>query len=75
VNPIFDGHACRYKVLDDRRRQILGSFAAGDLCDLRVFLVEQGPAGNGAPHRLAPASRPLRLADKGHRRGKEVEVE
>lgn len=40
VNLILDGFACRYKVLEDGRRQIVGFFAPGDLCDQRVFVLK-----------------------------------
>src|SRR5690349_17484544 len=31
---VLDGWACRYKTLPDGRRQIVGFFIPGDLCDL-----------------------------------------
>jgi CRP-like cAMP-binding protein len=41
VKVILEGLACRYKVLPDGRRQIVGYFVPGDLCDLRVFLLKR----------------------------------
>lgn len=35
VHLIVSGWACRYKLLDDGRRQIIGFALPGDLCDLR----------------------------------------
>ncbi len=36
---ILEGFACRYKVLADGRRQIMGFEIAGDLCDINSFLL------------------------------------
>lgn len=41
VNLLVDGFACRYKLLPDGRRQIVGYFLPGDTCDLRVYLVKR----------------------------------
>lgn len=41
VNLIVDGYAIRYKALADGRRQILGYFLSGDICDLRVFVLKR----------------------------------
>lgn len=38
---ILDGFACRYKLLRDGRRQIVGVLLPGDICDLRVFLLRR----------------------------------
>jgi CRP-like cAMP-binding protein len=38
---IVDGIACRYKLLPDGRRQIVGFLLPGDMCDLRVFLLKR----------------------------------
>lgn len=40
VNLIVSGYAIRYKTLADGRRQILGYFVPGDICDLRVFVLK-----------------------------------
>lgn len=39
INLILEGWACRYKVLEDGRRQIIAFFLPGDLCDLNVFVL------------------------------------
>ena len=41
VNIILDGFACRYKSLEDGRRQIVGFFTPGDICDPRVFILKE----------------------------------
>lgn len=41
VNLLVDGFACRYKLLHDGRRQIVGYFLPGDTCDLRVYLLKR----------------------------------
>jgi CRP-like cAMP-binding protein len=38
---ILEGFACRYKLLQDGRRQIVGFLFAGDMCDMRVFLLKR----------------------------------
>jgi CRP-like cAMP-binding protein len=38
---IAEGFACRYKLLKDGRRQIVGFLLPGDMCDLRVFLLKR----------------------------------
>lgn len=40
VNLILDGWACRYKMLEDGRRQILAIFIPGDLADLHVYILD-----------------------------------
>ena len=37
---ILNGWACRYKTLEDGRRQILAFFLPGDLCDLHVYILD-----------------------------------
>lgn len=41
VSLVQEGLACRYKILPDGRRSILGFIVPGDLCDLRVFILEK----------------------------------
>lgn len=41
INLILEGWACRYKHLEDGRRQIISFFVPGDLCDLNVFILKQ----------------------------------
>jgi CRP-like cAMP-binding protein len=38
---LMEGIACRYKMLPDGRRQILGYMIPGDMCDPRVFLLDR----------------------------------
>jgi CRP-like cAMP-binding protein len=38
---VLEGFACRYKMLPDGRRQIIGHFIPGDFCDLRVFILSE----------------------------------
>jgi len=38
---ILEGWACRYKTLEDGRRQIEALLIPGDLCDLRMFILKQ----------------------------------
>ena len=40
VNLILSGWGCRYKMLEDGRRQIISFFLPGDLCDLKVFILK-----------------------------------
>ena len=41
VNLILDGWACRYKQLEDGRRQIISFFMPGDICDTHVFVLRE----------------------------------
>jgi CRP-like cAMP-binding protein len=41
VKVLLEGFACRYKMLEDGRRQILSLFVPGDMCDLRVFILKR----------------------------------
>jgi CRP-like cAMP-binding protein len=52
VRLLLDGFSCRYKVLEDGRRQIVAYFVPGDLCDLRVFILKRMDHSIGA---LAPS--------------------
>ena len=38
---VIEGWACRYKHLEDGRRQVVGLFVPGDLCDLNIFVLRQ----------------------------------
>jgi CRP-like cAMP-binding protein len=40
VNLLLSGWACRYKMLEDGRRQILAFFLPGDLADLHVYILK-----------------------------------
>ena len=39
INLILSGWACRYKILEDGRRQIVAFLLPGDLCDFNVFIL------------------------------------
>lgn len=41
VHLIISGWACRYKQLEDGRRQIVSFFLPGDMCDLNVFILRE----------------------------------
>jgi CRP-like cAMP-binding protein len=40
VHLIIDGFACRYKLLDEDKRQIVAYLLPGDFCDLHVFILK-----------------------------------
>lgn len=48
VNLLLEGFACRYKTLEDGRRQILSFFVPGVICDLNVFILERMDHSIGA---------------------------
>jgi CRP-like cAMP-binding protein len=58
VKLLLDGFACRYKTLEDGRRQIVAYFVPGDLCDLRVFILKRMDHSIGAiaPSKVATIS-------------------
>jgi CRP-like cAMP-binding protein len=41
VQLIVAGWACRYKQLEDGRRQVVSFFLPGDICDLNVFILRE----------------------------------
>jgi CRP-like cAMP-binding protein len=41
VNFVLEGWACRYKLLEDGRRQIISFFVPGDLSDPMIFLLRE----------------------------------
>jgi CRP-like cAMP-binding protein len=41
VNLVLSGWACRYKQLEDGRRQIIAFFLPGDLCDHNIFILRE----------------------------------
>ena len=61
VNLILTGWACRYKQLEDGRRQIISFFLPGSLCDLNVFILREMDHSVGAvtPVSFAEISRAL----------------
>jgi len=48
IHLMLDGWACRYKTLEDGRRQILGFFIPGDLADLHVYILNEMDHSIGA---------------------------
>src|ERR1700692_2668506 len=48
VKLLLEGFPCRYKTLEDGRRQIVAYFVPGDLCDLRVFILKRMDHSIGA---------------------------
>ena len=58
VKLLLEGFACRYKTLEDGRRQIVAYFVPGDLCDLRVFILKRMDHSIGAiaPSKVATIS-------------------
>ncbi len=48
VKLLLEGFACRYKALEDGRRQVVAYFVPGDLCDLRVFILKRMDHSIGA---------------------------
>ena len=41
LNIVLEGWACRYKQLEDGRRQVIALFVPGDMCDPCVFLLDE----------------------------------
>jgi CRP-like cAMP-binding protein len=41
VQLVLSGWACRYKQLEDGRRQVVSFFLPGDICDLNVFILKE----------------------------------
>ena len=60
MNLVQEGWACRYKVLEDGRRQIVGFFLPGDICDLNVFVLREldHSIGTITPVTLSEISKP-----------------
>lgn len=48
INLVLAGWACRYKTLPDGRRQIVGFFVPGDLCDINIFILREMDHSIGA---------------------------
>ncbi|MBB3018623.1 CRP-like cAMP-binding protein [Microvirga lupini] len=58
INLILDGWACRYKVLEDGRRQITALLIPGDLCDVHMFILTRMDHSVGAITPLSVAEIP-----------------
>jgi len=67
INLILEGWACRYKILEDGRRQITAFLVPGDMCDLRMFILKEMDHSIGAvtPLKVAeiPSDTLLELTD------------
>lgn len=63
VNLFLDGWACRYKQLEDGRRQIVAFFVPGDLCDIHIYVLREMDHAIAAitPVRLAAVPREILL--------------
>lgn len=48
VTLVLAGYACRYRLLEDGRRQIVALFVPGDLCDPHVFILREMDHSIGA---------------------------
>lgn len=48
VTLLLSGYACRYRILEDGRRQIVALFLPGDLCDPHVFILREMDHSIGA---------------------------
>jgi CRP-like cAMP-binding protein len=48
VHLILSGWACRYKQLEDGRRQVVSFFLPGDICDLNMFILKEMDHNIGA---------------------------
>ncbi|WP_207796558.1 Crp/Fnr family transcriptional regulator [Sphingomonas oleivorans] len=48
VNLVLEGWACRYKTLEDGRRQIIAFFIPGDMCDLDISMLHEMDHSIGA---------------------------
>ncbi len=64
VNLILEGWACRYKLLEDGRRQIIAFFLPGDICDYNVFILRQMDHSIGALTPLTYARLPRDVLDE-----------
>ena len=68
VHLIMSGYVCRYKILPDGRRQILSFLVAGDLSDLRLFILGQSDLSvatlSSVSVAIIPRSAILRLTER-----------
>lgn len=64
VNLFLSGWACRYKVLEDGRRQIVGLLLPGDFCDFNCFYLRRMDHSVGAIATVTYASLPRDLFER-----------
>jgi CRP-like cAMP-binding protein len=55
---VLEGWACRYKTLPDGRRQVVGLFIPGDICDLNIYILKEMDHNIGAITALKVAEMP-----------------
>ena len=61
---VVDGWACRYKVLEDGRRQIIAFFLPGDVCDHSLFVLREMDHSIGALTPLTYARLPRHVMER-----------
>jgi CRP-like cAMP-binding protein len=64
VHLILSGWACRYKQLEDGRRQIVSFFLPGDMCDLNIFILKEMDHSIGTITAATIADVPRELLDE-----------
>jgi CRP-like cAMP-binding protein len=64
VHLILSGWACRYKQLEDGRRQVISFFLPGDLCDLNVFVLKEMDHSIGTITPVTTADLPREFFDE-----------
>jgi CRP-like cAMP-binding protein len=64
VNLILAGWACRYKQLEDGRRQIVSFFLPGDICDLNIFILREMDHSIGTITAVSVADLPREFFDE-----------
>ncbi|WP_424137930.1 Crp/Fnr family transcriptional regulator [Roseomonas chloroacetimidivorans] len=64
LNLLLSGWACRYKHLEDGRRQIIAFFLPGDLCDSHVFVLREMDHSVGALTPVTFAQIPRRRVEE-----------
>src|ERR1700753_2687836 len=64
VHLLLSGWACRYKQLEDGRRQVVSFFLPGDMCDLNVFILKEMDHSIGTITPVTIAELPRDLFDE-----------
>jgi CRP-like cAMP-binding protein len=64
VHLILSGWACRYKQLEDGRRQVVSFFLPGDICDLNAFILKEMDHSIGTITPVAIADLPREFFDE-----------
>jgi CRP-like cAMP-binding protein len=64
VHLVLSGWACRYKQLDDGRRQIVAFFLPGDICDLNIFILKEMDHSIGTITEVRTAGLPREFFDE-----------